>query len=453
MIQRITKVKLFVFVGITIVALTITALSYVRLPQQVGIGRYGVTVNLDAAGGLYPQSTVAYRGVEVGKVTGVDLGPGGTAVAHLQIDNGVEIPSNSIAEVRSSSVIGEQYVNFVPPPDGGTTNESLEDGATISADQTRLPTTTDRLLTSVDNLLTSIPRADLRTVVKETGAATRGVGPELGNLIGDSHDFLTVATQNLEPTIALLDDAGPVLKTLQALDPNIRAFSRNLNSLTGALNGADSQLRGVLEAGGPFMREIGAFADELRPQVPAMLAELADTGQVLNLYKGSLEHLLILLPALVPSFSASIPTSQQGPTRNEANMWFKLGFEPPTCTVGFADGGHMRDPSDLRVLDPSPNDWCKVAPNDARAARGARNSVCPNGGRAATAAACGLVFDQSVVNLYRQSTATNTPRTITTATTGSAKSLDSAAATFLLLGGDSLPTPETLRDLLTGLVN
>ena len=449
MIQRITKVKLFVFVTIAMVALTITALYYIRLPQQVGIGRYGVTVDLDAAGGLYPQAAVAFRGVEVGKVTGVDLGPGGTAVAHLQIDNGIEIPSNSVAEVRSSSVIGEQYVNFVPPARGRATDESFEDGATVPADQTRLPTTTDTLLTSVDNLLSSIPRTDLRTVVTETGAATRGVGPELGTLIGDSHNFLTVARHNLPSTIALIDDAGPVLRTQRSLDPNIRAFSRHLNLLTGALNGADSQLRGVLEAGGPFMGEIGGFADELRPQVPAMLGELADTGQVLNVYKGSLEHLLILLPAEVPAFSASIPASQQGPKRNEANMWFKLGFKPPTCTVGFANAGHMRDPSDLRTLDPSPTDWCKVAPNDARAARGARNAVCPNGGRAATAAGCGLVFDRSVVDLYRGSAAADTPRATTAAPTGS---LDNRAASTFLLGGDSLSIPDTLRDLLTGLV-
>jgi len=430
MLSKVTKVKLIVFVAITGIALTLTALYYVRLPQQVGIGRYDVNVELANAGGLYPQAMVTYRGVEVGKVTSVDLGENGSVVAELQIDNGTKLPAESLVEVRSASVIGEQYVNFLPPADPDP-RDLLQAGTTIPASRTVLPTTTNTLLSSVDALLTSIPLDDLRTTINELGLAFDGAGAELGRFIEASSDFQKLATLNLPATLKLIDDAAPVLRTQEQLDPEIRSFARSLGSFSGQLRASDAQLRGVLAAGAPFMDTVGSFADDLTTVAPSMLSELADTGEVLRVYRDGIEHVLTVLPAVIPALNAAIPVDRRDDPRSPANLWFKLGVDPPTCTPGFENARKIRNPADFSPAVPPSNSWCKVGAADPRAPRGARNHPCPNGGTGATASLCGLEFDKSVVSR----------RSGQQATSAGAGPTDGQA-----------PAPTTWQALLTGLV-
>lgn len=442
MLSKVTRTKLMVFVAITAITLTVTALYYVRLPQQVGIGRYDLTVELPNAGGLYPQAMVTYRGVEVGKVTAVDLQPDGSVLAEMQVDDAVELPVDSMVEVRSASVIGEQYVNFLPPDD--PSSESLADGARIPQERTVLPTTTTKLLTSVDDLLASIPVEDLRTVVDELGVALAGAGTDLGRFVDASSSFQAAAQANLPETLKLIDDSTTVLGTQQALEPSIRSFAGSLQSFTGELEASDDDLRGLIAAGEPFMDTIGGFALDLTDVAPGMLSELADVGEVLKVYRDGIEHIMIVLPAVTTSMTSAIPVDRRDGKRHVANLWFKLGFDPPTCTRGFADAQKIRNPDDISAAEPPGSSWCKVKPDDVRAPRGARNSPCPNGGTGATAALCGLVFDESVV--ARTSSGTDDAAGDGTL----AGSLDLGLTSFLLSG--DAPGAETWQDLLTGLV-
>ena len=53
-----------------LVAGAVMAFGYIKAPALLlGVGRYTVTVELPAAGGLYASGNVTYRGTEVGRVT------------------------------------------------------------------------------------------------------------------------------------------------------------------------------------------------------------------------------------------------------------------------------------------------------------------------------------------------------------------------------------------------
>jgi phospholipid/cholesterol/gamma-HCH transport system substrate-binding protein len=442
MLSKITRVKLMVFVAITAVALLVTALFYIHLPQQVGIGRYSVDVELANAGGLYPQAMVTYRGVEVGKVTGIDLATGGSVVAHLQVDNGVKLPRDSTAQVRSASVIGEQYVNFLPA-DKGAGSGFLADGDTVPASRTVLPTSTNTLLSSVDGLLRSVPTKDLRRVVHELGTAFEGVGPELGRFIDASSTFQKAANANLPATLKLIDDMHPVLRTQESLDPNIRSFARSLDSFSGQLAASDADLRGVLDSGAPFMDSVATFSEGLTGTLPGVLDDLADTGEVLRVYRPQLEHIAIVLPPTLTMMLSAIPVDRRDDLSPAATMWFKLGVDPVPCTTGFEYADKMRNPADGRPAPAPSTSYCKVPANDSRAPRGARNDPCPNGGTGATAAQCGLVFNRpaSVPGATGAASVTRT----------NGELFGSAGTVFLLQAAP--PAPSTWQELLKGLVS
>ena len=77
MLTPFIKRQLMIFTALTVVALSVLGIYYLQIPTLVGIGRYELTANLPASGGLYPTANVTYRGVTIGKVLDVEPTPSG----------------------------------------------------------------------------------------------------------------------------------------------------------------------------------------------------------------------------------------------------------------------------------------------------------------------------------------------------------------------------------------
>ena len=111
--MRITRriwAQLAVFIVISLVALGVMAIGYMRLPNLLlGVGHYNIILELPESGGLYPRGNVTYRGTEVGQVKDVHLTETGVE-AVLSLRSDVKIPSDVQAEVHSQTAVGEQYV-------------------------------------------------------------------------------------------------------------------------------------------------------------------------------------------------------------------------------------------------------------------------------------------------------------------------------------------------------
>lgn len=399
MLTKLVRRQLVAFAAITTIALFIMGLNYVQIPQMLGVGRYSVDVQVTNSSGLYPKANVTYRGHEIGTVRSVKIGNLGGAVVTLQIDDGVKVPADSVAQVRSTSVIGEQYVNFVPPK-GSSTSHVLKQGSVVPASQTSLPTPTNDVLTSVDNLVKTVPRDDLRTTVDELGKAFADSGESYAKLIESGSALQKAATENLPETLRLIDDLGPVLGTQQSLDASIRTYATSLDSLTGQLQSSDNNLRSILATGSPLAKETASFAQDLDTVTPSVLSDLASVGKVLETYIPGIEHILIVLPALIPAFNTATPSSRLNDKFGMANLYFKLGLDPPACTVGFTDANKQRAPSDLSAAPIPQDSYCKAGKTSQQVVRGARNDPCPNdpSRRSATAAGCGLIFDKAQVD-------------------------------------------------------
>lgn len=402
MLSRLTRIQLGMFGIITVTALLVMALYYVRIPAQLGVGRFGVTMELDNAGGLYPKSHVTYRGTEVGQVTSLEVRPGGGVLVHMQIDDDADIPADTEAKVRSASVIGEQYVDFVPSA-GSRSTRVLAGGTVITADRTDLPTSTDEVLTSADELLTSIPTGDLARTLDELDAAFAGSGKDLGELIASGSEFVEAANDNVDQTVSLVKAAGPVLQTQKDMDPNIRAFVGSLDTVTGQLAKNSENLRTIFEGSSVFLREISGWADQMNPIFAETLADTGRVGAVLDAYDPAVEHILTVLPALQTMFVAALPVSRRDEPLPSINLQLRAGFDPPVCTTGFPSPNRFRDPDDPELLPPPSDAYCKVAADSPLVVRGARNSPCPNSPlRGPYAYSCGLVFDADAVARQRQ---------------------------------------------------
>ena len=102
----------------------------------------------------------------------------------------------------------------------------------------------------------------------------------------------------------------------------------------------------------------------------------------------SIEQILVLYPPLIAATqSAGLPNSDN-PAQN--TFFANQLNDPPPCTTGFLPADQRRSPTELDVPPTPPDLYCKVAPENPAAIRGARNLPCVEypGKRAPTVQLC-----------------------------------------------------------------
>lgn len=384
MLTRFVRNQLIVFTVTSVVGLTVMLFTYMQVPTLLGIDRINVKLDLPTTGGLYRFSNVTYRGVQVGKVTAVDLTAEG-ARATLVLDTSPKIPADLNAVVRSVSAVGEVYVDLQPRNDSGP---YLQDDSEIPVGRASVPQAVGPMLDQVSNLVASLPKDRLSDLLDETYKGFNGAAYDFGSLL-DSSSTLTKDVNGVsDQTKSLIDDTGPLLDAQAQTADSIRTWARSLAGITQQLADDDPQIRTLLQKGPGFARETTQLLDQIKPTLPILLANLSTLGQVAIKYNPGLEQILVLLPPLVSSTQSysgvgnatGLPLGEFALTVND----------PPPCTVGFLPPTQWRSPADTTTVDTPDGIYCKLPQDSPIAVRGVRNTPCEGkpGKRAPTAEMC-----------------------------------------------------------------
>ena len=102
--------------------LGIAAISYLAI--QVGTGSlisgdtYLIESRFTNAGGLHAGSSVMLAGVTVGRVEGVRIEPSDySAIATLRVLSSLRLPTDSMASIKTTGLIGDKFVSLAPGAD------------------------------------------------------------------------------------------------------------------------------------------------------------------------------------------------------------------------------------------------------------------------------------------------------------------------------------------------
>ena len=389
-LHRQVKIQLAIFAVIAVVALAVMSLHFVKLPAMLfGVGRYTVKMQLPESGGLYGTGNVTYRGTEVGWVQSVHLTDTGVEVV-LSLKSGTPIPSDLKAEVHSQSAIGESYVELLPR---NGTAPPLRDGDVIPVADTSVPPDINALLSAANNALQAIPRDNLKTVVDESYTAVGGLGPELSRLIMGSSNLAIEARKNLDPLVALIDQAQPVLDSQTHTSDAIAAWASHLATVTKELQTHDEAVAGIVDKGGPAFGEARQLIERLQPTLPILLANLVSVGQVALTYQNDIEQLLVVFPMAISAEQAGIMGNLNTKQAYHGQyLSFNLNLNlPPPCLTGFLPAQQQRVPSFEDYPKRAPGDlYCRVPQDSWLNVRGARNTPCETapGKRAPTVKLC-----------------------------------------------------------------
>jgi phospholipid/cholesterol/gamma-HCH transport system substrate-binding protein len=382
--------QLAIFSVVAVIAAVIMVFGYLKAPALwFGVGRYTVTVQLPAAGGLYASGNVTYRGTEIGRVTSVHLSDTGVD-AVLSLKSGIKIPSDLDAAVHSASAVGEQYVALLPRND---TSAPLKDGDVIPLSRVTVPPDINALLDATNRGLEAIPRDNLTTAVDESYIAFGGLGPDLARFFKGGSQLAIDAHNNLNELTNVVDNVAPLLNTQSDTSDSVAGWASHLATITKSLQQNDSSVQGVLKNAGPAAEEVRALFDRLQPTLPIVLANLVNINQVAVTYRDNIEQLLVLLPegtAAVQGTGVANRNTKQ--SYKGAYLSFNLNLNlPSTCSTGFLPASQLRSMSDTDYPPrPAGDLYCRVPQDSILNVRGARNTPCVTrpGKRAPTVKMC-----------------------------------------------------------------
>lgn len=324
---------------IALLVVTLLGLYYILFDAiGIKITNQPMTVHavLSAAGGIYSDASVTYRGVEVGKVTGVHLYPD-RVVVDMAVRNGEKIPQDVHANVRELTAAAEQYMDLVPPAGPNLTASSttaggpyLGDGYTIPESRTSIPVSIGTLLAAVNSLVNSLNPADLNTLSHALAQGLQGVGDDLRSIIVDGSTLLEALQSATPGTISLIDDGNTVLNTFNQTAGDFAAFSHNLNLLSAQVAQSNGDLIKLLQNGAALSDTANQQLQQYAQPTIGLLADLGDLSNLSFEREPAFRALFQVLPLFATDIAS---TSTNGQIRFELLFNYNHTVCPYTSTM------------------------------------------------------------------------------------------------------------------------
>jgi len=116
---------------VLVVAALFLFFAYTRTQTHTVTG-YDVSARFDRVDGLRTGGDVRISGIKVGSIISQTLDPKTyLAVVHMTIDPSVKLPTDTVAQIASSGLLGDKYLSLVP----GGAEETIPPGGRIQFTQ------------------------------------------------------------------------------------------------------------------------------------------------------------------------------------------------------------------------------------------------------------------------------------------------------------------------------
>jgi len=215
--------------------------------------------------GLSVSKPVLVNGFQIGRVSKMRLRQDGTTVVELKIDHQYKVPSNTLAKLVSTSLLGDKAIVF----DYGNSNTFAEDNDTLKADiQGSLAESLQPIQMKAENLISKLDST--------LGAINKILNPNFQKNIDRS--FLSIANslQTLEGTTKKVDalianqtgHIDAILGNAETVSSNLKNSTANLTGITANFNKvssdiANSNIKQTLDNANKAMAELQATMSKI----------------------------------------------------------------------------------------------------------------------------------------------------------------------------------------------
>jgi phospholipid/cholesterol/gamma-HCH transport system substrate-binding protein len=254
------------------------------LPGGTDTGSNPITVHVmfDDVLDLVPKSTVKVNDVSVGQVTDIDL-DGYKADVTVELRGDTDLPDDTVATIRQTSLLGEKFVSLEPPADGGS--GTLSTGDVIDLDHSGRNPEVEEVLGALSLLLNGGGVAQLHTITTELNKALEGREDSAKSVLTQIESFMAQLDANKADIVHAIDSLNNLAVSVRKQEGSIDSALEELPSALTSLDQQRDDLVKMLQAldhlGDVGVRVIEASKDstiETVRQLNPVLTGLADAG-------------------------------------------------------------------------------------------------------------------------------------------------------------------------------
>ncbi|MEX1219351.1 MAG: MlaD family protein [Solirubrobacterales bacterium] len=298
-------------------------------PTPLSAAGYKLKMPMTQIGQLAEQSQIKISGVEVGRVSGVELGTGDQdtkAIVTLEIDpEYAPVPKDTRAILRAKSLLGEAYIELTP---GDKRDGMLPDGGELPAAQVARSVQLDEIFRTFD----ARTREAFMQGAIDNSIAVSGRGVTLNQTFGvlpgtltELDDVLNILNQQEEDVSKLIRNTGVVFDALRKRQGQFSSLITNTNTVFKTTASRTQELQDFFRIFPTFLKEsrltqqrLGDFSEASTPSVvkftpvarqvkPLFDAALELDPQLIRLYKG-LKPVIAKAPRAFPSLRGFLDT-------------------------------------------------------------------------------------------------------------------------------------------------
>jgi phospholipid/cholesterol/gamma-HCH transport system substrate-binding protein len=184
-------------------------ISNVELPGGPGTGseRMTVYVQMPDTLALNVNSRVRVADVFVGRVRAIEL-KNWVATLTLDMEPNLGLPSNALARIGQTSLLGSQHVELEPPPDP---SGELRNGDTIPLQNSSAFPSTERVFASIATILRGGGVQNLETIQTEIFNVLNGRGDQIREFLNKLDTFTDELNQQTQDITRAIDSTDRLL--------------------------------------------------------------------------------------------------------------------------------------------------------------------------------------------------------------------------------------------------
>jgi phospholipid/cholesterol/gamma-HCH transport system substrate-binding protein len=236
--------------------------------------------------GLLVNDDVKISGVTVGKVTGMEVIPGGTALVRFEVDDDVELGEDSRVRVRWRDVFGLRFLYVDPAGD-----EVVPADHRFPLSQTDAPADLGLLLKRVTPVMTALAPEQQNQVLEALSEALVGRTDEVQDLIREGAELTQAIASRDDELRALIGNAATVVDAYAAREQDLRGLLDSFADVSESVAARNDTLEQAILRLADAQSELGRTVDANDEHLRGALDELDEIVAVLSVNHDNLEDI------------------------------------------------------------------------------------------------------------------------------------------------------------------
>jgi phospholipid/cholesterol/gamma-HCH transport system substrate-binding protein len=333
MARESNPIRTGVFGLVIVLCVVLVCFGYTRLPFWPQGKPY--EAYFGDAGGISPGSDVTVSGIKVGRVIGVGLA-GDTARVTFTVDRKIRVGDQSLASIRTDTILGQKSLSVTPAGRGEST--------TIPLARTTTPYTLNMALQDLGQNSAELDKQQFTQSLQVLTDALHGATPQLRQALDGVAALSRSINANDQALAELLLRAKSVTKVLADRAGQVNQLVVDGNQLFAALDERRAALASVISGIAAVSQQISGFVADNRREFGPALKKL---NLVLDNLLQRKEHISEALKRLPPYATAlgEVVASGPGfhinlyglPPAPLAEILLDLYFQPGKVPASLAD--------------------------------------------------------------------------------------------------------------------